>query len=699
MPRAHYYEYFTDTAGNVMNGASVRVENETGGTLIGETIYAAETGASTQANPITAGSRGEIEIWLTSPKRVTLVASKAGYATVTQIVDVTLPAAQPFNVMDYGAKGDGTTDDSAAIQAAVDAVGTTGGVVFFPAGKTYLLNTASILLPRANTRLMVLSGYGATLKLSTTVTTAIDWHRIADHDLFTLFTLEGFTIDVDNKGTAANVAVIGSNVQRANITRIDVRDIRTINVPLAGDGSHTRRNIWFFSYQLNNGEATENYITDILIERCRMEGGDWGVAVIGGNNGTTNVDTHVRLDNITIRDCWHSTQSIPTGFVGACNYHIGSEGWGNRCLIDNCYGYGCGDCGIEVDNMEHAVVRDCLEEEAWTTCYYYSNYNNNYSVSEQMVLFDNCHAVRNSAAQGNGFDVSVNRTLPLHQVVYNNCSYTSSLSTTTTSNALYIYDDAALDRVVIRNFLCTLAGFTYSSSSQGTIYGLYLAAANTVVEMDNVYVKISGARSGSGVLYVIPVCLSLTGAASVVSLRNIDVAVDVTGLSNGSICGLKTARANGNYIRGTIDRFKVISMTGDAAPMGIHVPPSTMVTITDRLYIRDCDFSAMAAGTEIYIQDATNQALVVFDRNQWMTWPPAPIAITPGSSPYAYRNLDSYPEEVVVSGGTVSAIDISRNGSTYYATGETAGIFHLEPDDYLKVTYSSTPTMTKIPAV
>lgn len=50
-----------------------------------------------------------------------------------------------LNLKWFGAKGDGVTDDSTAVQAALDFVGIAGGKVFVPAGR-YLLNTA-ILLP------------------------------------------------------------------------------------------------------------------------------------------------------------------------------------------------------------------------------------------------------------------------------------------------------------------------------------------------------------------------------------------------------------------------------------------------------------------------------------------------------------------------------------------------------------------------
>lgn len=47
------------------------------------------------------------------------------------------------NVTDYGAKGDGVSSDSVAIQSALDALKDTGGIIFFPSG-TYLITVGLI---------------------------------------------------------------------------------------------------------------------------------------------------------------------------------------------------------------------------------------------------------------------------------------------------------------------------------------------------------------------------------------------------------------------------------------------------------------------------------------------------------------------------------------------------------------------------
>jgi hypothetical protein len=74
-----------------------------------------------------------------------------------------------------------------------------------------------------------------------------------------------------------------------------------------------------------------------------------------------------------------------------------------------------------------------------------------------------------------------------------------------------------------------------------------------------------------------------------------------------------------------------------------------------------------------------------------------PFNIAPGASPYTYQNSREYPADVVVNGGTVSAIAFSRDNATFYTIGTTSGMFALSPYDYLRVTYTVAPTMTLIP--
>lgn len=98
----------------------------------------------------------------------------------------------------------------------------------------------------------------------------------------------------------------------------------------------------------------------------------------------------------------------------------------------------------------------------------------------------------------------------------------------------------------------------------------------------------------------------------------------------------------------------------------------------------------------LQVQGVTGKDWYFFWANLFRGLSPAnEVALTVGASPYVYTA--EVRGSVIVSGGTVSAIEFSRDGVTFYATGQTSGMFTLNAQDRLRVTYSVLPTMIFVP--
>jgi hypothetical protein len=69
--------------------------------------------------------------------------------------------------------------------------------------------------------------------------------------------------------------------------------------------------------------------------------------------------------------------------------------------------------------------------------------------------------------------------------------------------------------------------------------------------------------------------------------------------------------------------------------------------------------------------------------------------ITATDSPMTYTAVIR--GQVHVSGGTVSVIEFSRDGTNWYDTGITAGFVQMDRGDRLRVTYSMAPTISYFP--
>ena len=73
------------------------------------------------------------------------------------------------------------------------------------------------------------------------------------------------------------------------------------------------------------------------------------------------------------------------------------------------------------------------------------------------------------------------------------------------------------------------------------------------------------------------------------------------------------------------------------------------------------------------------------------------VSISPGGSPFTYQNATNFPMMVVVSAGTVTVIEFSRDGTTFDTLGLISGMYRMNPGDRLRVTYAVAPTMAYYP--
>ena len=74
----------------------------------------------------------------------------------------------------------------------------------------------------------------------------------------------------------------------------------------------------------------------------------------------------------------------------------------------------------------------------------------------------------------------------------------------------------------------------------------------------------------------------------------------------------------------------------------------------------------------------------------------APTSPTVTASPFTYQNTSTGPQNAMVSGGTVTVLEYSRDGTVFYPVGLLGGIVSLNPNDKVRVTYAVAPAVTVI---
>lgn len=144
--------WLADSAGNGRGNETVQIKNLDG---TNATHWSAITGGSSSTGTITSNLDGTLPRYIEGGTyelyvggnlegRVDVVSGAADRGSVGSIESVTA----------HGAIGDGVTDDTAAIQAAIDALPSTGGTVWFPIPSVRYLTTVALTIAKSSVKLL-----------------------------------------------------------------------------------------------------------------------------------------------------------------------------------------------------------------------------------------------------------------------------------------------------------------------------------------------------------------------------------------------------------------------------------------------------------------------------------------------------------------------------------------------------------------
>ena len=347
-------------------GSNPNAENNTQVYIDG--IYQQKDGYSVSGAVLTFSvappNLSTIEVMVTTAMAVGATSSDlvsytpAGTGAVATTVQTKL--RESVSVKDFGAVGDGVTDDTAAIQAAINYVASNGGVLTLPSG-TYMsdslqvtptasfkINGTGTIKKRTNAANNMLQIQGTTLPISVT----------------------GITLDGDfTTHSEGGQGLVGYNISNMIVDNVTVTDVKNSGVIIYTDGTIHENNI--VRNCTVNGEAhikngllivdcknsgienssvfnvtefaleLKNSCTNCWIRNCLVDICDLQAIVLGQTTGTG--PSHCDISNVTIKASDGAIE-LSNGQYNTFN-QITCDFTGNPTPINNGI-----NCGSEVKN-------------------------------------------------------------------------------------------------------------------------------------------------------------------------------------------------------------------------------------------------------------------------------------------------------------------------------------------------------------
>jgi polygalacturonase len=256
-----------------------------------------------------------------------------------------------LNVKDFGATGDGVTDDTAEVQAAITAAEAKGLNLFFPDGD-YKIN---VLANNGNPGSIGVTNYGLLVTSS-----AITLYGVRGRSKLLATTGTGTilactanqasieSLVFDTQDTSNNQTTAGTNAIRAVADNITIRDCvfeKMANNIISGGGFYNLKILdcvinQFVSVSIRPSQR-------VLIQGCKFQGGSELVGQILDNNAHCiymGDQTGGRIDNCTFTDITHSAIVLY------------SDGTNTPVTISNCHFWNFG-VGIAVQNANYGLIQ------------------------------------------------------------------------------------------------------------------------------------------------------------------------------------------------------------------------------------------------------------------------------------------------------------------------------------------------------
>lgn len=360
------------------------------------------------------------------------------------------PISSVANVQAFGATGNGSTDDTTAIQAAISSASSSGYPVYFPPG-TYMISNSLFVGTGA-----VLFGAGPTL----TTIKAITGSAIATIAMINLSSADRWTVrdmTIDSNTTAGPTIYTSSSIKYF-IQRVWAKGSVTHGMQLSGPDSGAT---W----------GMEPTIRDVIIDTSYYHGLNF--------NGSH--DAHV--ENVIVIDAGISANNSYNGFEIGPNGNgrfINCHSWSRSTTSNRMQyaldlnAYGCQFMGCHFEGAYSANVRINSAGNIFSACDFYAAWNGVNVILKQPSNYINCTLDPPGPGRPNckGIVMGENGT--------DNCS-SNFLSIVTSAQLAGVLDftyDAGINTFDVRGYQDKVGGVGVAyvgTPASGDVYRFYVA--------------------------------------------------------------------------------------------------------------------------------------------------------------------------------------------------------------------------------